>query len=88
MSVVTAVAALAAIGLLFAMDPGGAIAESGFPDFSGCPLSLKNPNMGNPGIYSICRVGQELSPLSEGSHVHGDSFSGSQSSRQEVRCQK
>ena len=33
MSVVTAVAALAAIGLLFAMDPGGAIAESDFPDF-------------------------------------------------------
>ena len=33
MSVVTAVAALAAIGLLFAMDPGGAIAGSGFPDF-------------------------------------------------------
>ena len=33
MSLVTAVAALAAIGLLFAMDPGGAIAESGFPDF-------------------------------------------------------
>ena len=33
MSVVTAVAALAAIGLLFAMDPGGAIAESSFPDF-------------------------------------------------------
>ena len=33
MSVVTAVAVLAAIGLLFAMDPGGAIAESGFPDF-------------------------------------------------------
>ena len=33
MSVVTAVAALVAIGLLFAMDPGGAIAESGFPDF-------------------------------------------------------
>ncbi len=33
MSVVTAVAALAAIGLLFAMDPGAAIAESGFPDF-------------------------------------------------------
>ena len=33
MSVVIAVAALAAIGLLFAMDPGGAIAESGFPDF-------------------------------------------------------
>ena len=32
MSVVTAVAALVAIGLLFAMDPGGAIAESGFPD--------------------------------------------------------
>ena len=33
MSVVTAVAVLAAIGLLFVMDPGGAIAESGFPDF-------------------------------------------------------
>ena len=33
MSLVTAVAALAAIGLLFAMDPGGVIAESGFPDF-------------------------------------------------------
>ena len=30
---VTAVAALAAIGLLFAIDPGGAIAEIGFPDF-------------------------------------------------------
>ena len=30
---VTAVAALAAFGLLLAMDPGGAIAESGFPDF-------------------------------------------------------
>ena len=33
MSVVIAVAALAVIGLLLAMDPGGAIAESGFPDF-------------------------------------------------------
>ncbi len=33
MSVVTAVAVLAAIGLLFALDPGGAIAESGFPEF-------------------------------------------------------
>ena len=33
MSVVTAVAALAAIGLLFAIDPGGAIAAIGFPDF-------------------------------------------------------
>ena len=33
MSVVTAVAALAAIGLLFAIDPGGAIAEIGLPDF-------------------------------------------------------
>ena len=32
-SVVTTVAALAAIGLLFAMDPGGAIAQSGFPDY-------------------------------------------------------
>ena len=33
MSVVLALAVLAAVGLLFAMDPGGAIAESGFPDF-------------------------------------------------------
>ena len=33
MGVVTAVAVLAALGLLFALDPGGAIAESGFPDF-------------------------------------------------------
>lgn len=33
MSVVTAVAVVAAVGLLFALDPGGAIAESGFPDF-------------------------------------------------------
>ena len=33
MSLVTAVAVLAAIGLLFALDPGGAIAESGFPEF-------------------------------------------------------
>ena len=33
MSVATAVAVLAAIGLLFALDPGGAIAESGFPEF-------------------------------------------------------
>ena len=33
MSLLTAVAALAGIGLLFALDPGGAIAESGFPDF-------------------------------------------------------
>ncbi|MDE2837398.1 MAG: DUF2207 domain-containing protein [Chloroflexota bacterium] len=33
MSVLLALAVLAAIGLLFAMDPGGAIAESGFPDF-------------------------------------------------------
>jgi len=31
--VVTAVAVVAAVGLLFALDPGGAIAESGFPDF-------------------------------------------------------
>ena len=29
----TAVAILVALGLLFALDPGGAIAESGFPDF-------------------------------------------------------
>ena len=33
MGVVTAVAVLAAIGLLFALDPGEAIAESGFPEF-------------------------------------------------------
>ena len=33
LSVVTALAALAAIALLFALDPGGAIAESGFPNF-------------------------------------------------------
>ncbi len=33
MSVLKVLAALAAIGLLFAMDPGGAIAESGFPNF-------------------------------------------------------
>ena len=33
MSVVVAVMVLATIGLLFAIDPGGAIAESGFPNF-------------------------------------------------------
>ena len=32
-NVLAALAGLAAIGLLFALDPGGAIAESGFPDF-------------------------------------------------------
>ena len=32
-NVLATLAALAAIGLLFALDPGGAIAESGFPDF-------------------------------------------------------
>ena len=32
-SVLTALAVLAAVGLLFALDPGGAIAESGFPEF-------------------------------------------------------
>ena len=32
-SVLAAMATLAAIGLLFALDPGGVIAESGFPDF-------------------------------------------------------
>ena len=31
--VIATLVALAAIGLLFALDPGGAIAESGFPDF-------------------------------------------------------
>ena len=34
MGLLTAVAILVALGLLFAMDPGGVIAESGFPDFS------------------------------------------------------
>ena len=33
MSLLTALAALAAIGLLLTLDPGGAIAESGFPEF-------------------------------------------------------
>ncbi len=33
MILVAAVAVLAAIGLLLALDPGGAITESGFPDF-------------------------------------------------------
>ena len=33
MGLLTAIAVLAAIGLLFALDPGGAIAESGFPEF-------------------------------------------------------
>lgn len=30
--VLVAAATLAALGVLFAVDPGGAIAESGFPD--------------------------------------------------------
>ena len=33
MNLLMAVAALVAVGLLFALDPGGAIAESGFPNF-------------------------------------------------------
>lgn len=33
LSVLTALAVLAAISLLFVLDPGGAIAENGFPDF-------------------------------------------------------
>ncbi len=32
-NMLTAMAALTAIGLLLALDPGGVIAESGFPDF-------------------------------------------------------
>ena len=32
-SVLSTLAAIVVIGLLFALDPGGAIAESGFPDF-------------------------------------------------------
>ena len=31
--VIATLVALAGIGLLFVLDPGGAIAESGFPDF-------------------------------------------------------
>ena len=34
-SVLATLAALAVIGLLFALDPGGAVAESGFPDYRG-----------------------------------------------------
>ena len=34
-SVLATLAALAVIGLLFALDPGGAIADSGFPDYRG-----------------------------------------------------
>ena len=34
-SVLVAVAVLAALGALFALDPGGVIAESGFPDYRG-----------------------------------------------------
>ena len=33
MGLLTAISILVALGLLFALDPGGAIAESGFPDF-------------------------------------------------------
>ena len=33
MSLLTAIAVIVALGLLFALDPGGAIAESGFPEF-------------------------------------------------------
>ena len=32
-SLLAMLAALVGIGLLFALDPGGAIAQSGFPDF-------------------------------------------------------
>ena len=32
-SILATLAALAAIGLLLALDPGGAIAQSGFPDY-------------------------------------------------------
>ena len=32
-SVLATLAALVVVGLLFALDPGGAIAESGFPDY-------------------------------------------------------
>ena len=38
-SMATAVAVLVAVGLLFVMDPGGAIAESGFPGFEQMDLA-------------------------------------------------
>ena len=55
MSVVTAVVVLAAIGLLFAMNPGGAIAESGFPDFREL-----DPELAVWGFGTICVVAAQL----------------------------
>ena len=55
MSVVTAVVVLAAIGLLFAMNPGGAIAESGFPDFREL-----DPKLAVWGFGTICVVAAQL----------------------------
>ena len=55
MSVVTALAVLAAIGLLFVMNPGGAIAESGFPDFREL-----DPKLAVWGFGTICIVVAQL----------------------------
>ena len=55
MSVVTAVVVLAAIGLLFVMNPGGAIAESGFPDFREL-----DPKLAVWGFGTICVVVAQL----------------------------
>ena len=52
---VTALAVLAAIGLLFAMNPGGAIAESGFPDFREL-----DPKLAVWGFGTICVVAAQL----------------------------
>ena len=56
MSVVTALAVLAAIGLLFVMNPGGAIAESGFPDFR----ELDPKQLAVWGFGTICIVVAQL----------------------------
>ena len=55
MSVVTALVVLAAIGLLFVMNPGGAIAESGFPDFREL-----DPKLAVWGFGTICIVVAQL----------------------------
>ena len=52
---VTALAVLAAIGLLFVMNPGGAIAESGFPDFREL-----DPKLAVWGFGTICVVAAQL----------------------------
>ena len=52
---VTALAVLAAIGLLFVMNPGGAIAESGFPDFREL-----DPKLAVWGFGTTCVVAAQL----------------------------